>query len=248
MWLIPALEHKIVSIDFSPEALVCSWIESSFAPLSLRLQRTRKATEDGPLVLRAYKRFPLNNLELEKLILFNPTIIKEYICSFLEEHNLSDAFIAFILHGPTVVEQFVAMPTSTPHYADFGITNKTHSLLWEYRYLYSNDHGQFVFYVYTIPRPIILQYQLLAIAARCNLITMTTRTTMLLSAYKNIFGVVFRRSQLAVDMMRCNNNIEDIITIDTLNRIVNFAGVCTASERLYCATALGLFCSERIDT
>ena len=235
MWLIPALEHKLVSIDFSPEALVCSWIE-----------KTNNGT--AALTLRAYKRFPLINLELEKLILFNPTVIKEHICSFLEEHNLTDAFIAFILHGPTIVEQFVAMPTSTPHYVDFGIANNARSVLWEYRYLYPNDHGQFVFYVYTAPRSLILQYQLLAVAARCNLITMTTRTMMLLSAYKNIFGAVFRRSQLAVDMTRCNNNIEDIITIDTLNRMVNFAGLCTASERLYCAAALGLFCSERIDT
>ena len=223
---------KLVSIDFSPEAVVCSWISH--------------ATKDRP-VLRAYKRFELNNLELEKLIIFNPTIIKKYMCSFLEEHNLSNAFIAFILHGPMITEQFVAMPTSTPHYTDFGIAQKTRNVLWEYRYLYPNDHGQFVFYVYSVPRSLVLQYQLLAVAARCNLITMTTRTMMLLSAYKNIFGVAFRRSQLAVDMMRCNNNIADLITVDTLNRIMNCAGFCNSSERLYCAAASGLFYSERLD-
>jgi hypothetical protein len=233
MWPIPALEQKIVSIDFSSEALVCTWIESN-------------KKNDRPL-LRAYKRFSLNNFELEKLIIFNPTLIKEYICSFLVEHNLSDAFIAFILHGPLITEQFVAMPTSTPHYTDFGSAQTTRNVLWEYRYLYPNDHGQFVFYVYSVPRSLVLQYELLAIAARCNLITMTTRTMMLLSAYKNIFGVAFRRSQLGLDMMRCNNNIADLITIDTLNRMVNFAGFCNSSERLYCAAASGLFYSERID-
>jgi len=238
MWPIPALEHKLVSIDFSPEALVCSWIDPSFA----------KATADRQLVLRAYKRFPLTNLELEDLIVFNPTVIQKYIRSFLEEHNLTDAFIAFIVHGHSVAEQFVAMPTSTPHYTDFGITNNARSVLWEYRYLYPNDHGQFVFYVYTVPRSLILQYQLLAVAAQCNLITMTTRTMTLLSAYKNIFGTAFRRSQLAVDMERCNNNIGALISIDALNRMVNFAGLCIPSERLYCAAASGLFCSERIDT
>src|SRR5438309_9995504 len=127
---ISALEHKLVSIDFSPDSLVCSWIEK---------------TNNG-LILRAYKRFPLTNLELENLVVFNPTVIKKYIRSFLEEHNLADAFIAFIVHGPNVDEQFIAMPTSTPHYTDFGITNNARSALWEYRYLYPNDHGQFVFY------------------------------------------------------------------------------------------------------
>lgn len=232
MWPIPTLDHKLVSIDFSPEALVCSWIEMVGA--------------DKQLVLRAYKRFPLDNLELEKLILFNPTLIKQYIYSFLEEYKLSDAFVAFIFHGPAVGEQFVAMPTSTPHYIDFGFVN-TRNVLCEYRYLYPNDHGQFVFYVYSVPRSIILQYQLLSIAARCNLIAMTTRTMMLLSAYKNIFGIAFRRSQLAVDMMRCDNNIADLISIDTLNRMLKCADVCSASERLYCAAATGLFYSERID-
>ena len=233
MWPIPALEHKLVSVDFSDQALVCSWIE-----------KTNNGT--APLLLRAYKRFPLTNLELENLVLFNPTIIKKYMCSFLEEHNLADAFIAFIVHGPTIAEQFVAMPTSTPHYTDFGIGNNR-SLLWEYRYLYPNDHGQFVFYVYTVPRSLILQYQLLAIAAQCNLITMTTRTMALLSAYKNIFGIAFRHSQLAVDMMRCNNNIADLITADTLNRMVSVTADKVVSERLYCAAASGLFSSERID-
>ena len=113
--------------------------------------------------------------------------------------------------------------------------------------MYPNDDGQFVFYVYSVPRSLVLQYQLLAIAAQCNLITMTTQTMALLSAYKNIFGTAFRRSQLAVDMMRCNNTIDDLIGIDTVNRMISGAGHIVGDERLSVAAAAGLFCSERLE-
>lgn len=234
MWPIPALEHKIVSVSFAPDAVVCSWIE-----------KAKNGT--APLIMRAYKRYPLTNLELTNLVLFNPTVIKQHITSFLHMHNLTDAFVAFIVHGPSVVEQFVAMPTSTPHRTDFAISSTARSVLWEYRYLYPNDHGQFVFYVYTVPRSLVLQYQLLAIAAQCNLITITTQTMALLSAYKNIFGAAaFRRSQLAVDMMRCNNNIGDLITVDAVRRMVSGTASIAITDRLYSSAAVGLFCSEKL--
>ncbi len=246
MWPIPALEHKLVSVFLAQDALSCYWLE-----------KTNNGT--SPLVLRAYKRYPLDNLELANLILFNPTVIKKHITSFLQEHNLENAFIAFILHGPAVTEQFVAMPTSTPHRTDFGMANSARNLLWEYRYLYPNDDGQFVFYLYSVPRFLLLQYEMLAVAAQCNLITITTQTMALLSVYQHVFGTAFRRSQLAVDMMRCNNNIADLITADMLRRMINMSALDLSalpapSTELRINSALaevgaaaGLFCSERIE-
>lgn len=242
MWPIPALVHKFVAISFTPDVLTCCWLE-----------KVQNGT--APLAVRAYKSYPLNNLELEHLILYNPTLIKKYITSFLQEHDLTDAFVAFTLQGAAVTEQFVAMPTSTPHRTDFNVAN-ARNMLWEYRYIYPNHDGQFVFYVYSVPRSVVLQYKLLAIAAQCNLITMTTQTMALLSAYQHLFGSAFRRSQLAVDMMRCNNNISEIITMDAVRRMVNIGTLGLAdlpdvalakSGRLHCASAAGLFCSERFE-
>jgi hypothetical protein len=234
MWPIPALAHKFVAVFFTPDVLTCYWIE-----------QTKNST--AKLVLRAYKSYPLNNLELVNLTLFNPTIIKKHITFFLSEHNLQDAFVAFVLHGPAVIEQFVAMPTSTPHRTDFMISNSA-NMMWEYRYIYPNDDGQFVFYVYSVPRYVLLQYKLLAITAQCNLITMTTETMALLSAYQHMFGSAFRRSQLAVDMMQCNNNIADIITMDALRRMVDVSALNgVKSDYLQCMAAAGLFCSERLE-
>jgi len=230
MWPIPILEHKLVSVSFSPDFLECSWIEQTSA-------RT------APLVLRAYKQFPLTNFELAHGVLFNPTAIKRHIQSFLYEHDLADAFIAFIVQGSALVERLVAMPTSTPSRAAFDMATNARSTLWEYRYLYPNDHGQFVFYLYSIPRSVVLQYELLAISAQCNLITMTTKTMSLLSAYQYIFGNAFRRSQLAVDMMKCNNKIADLITADGVKSMVSGA---VGYDIVSCAAAAGLFYSERV--
>jgi hypothetical protein len=197
--------------------------------------------------LRAYKRYQLDNLELAHLTPFNPTIIKKNIHSFLQENNKRNAFIAFSLDGPAVTEHCIALPTSTPHRADFGIAHSS-NMLWEYRYLYPNDHGQFIFYVYMVPRSLVLQYQLLAIATQCNLITITTQNMALLTAYKHIFGAAFRRSQFGIDMMRRNNRFDLLISNDALRRMVatSSAGVALENERVNIATACGLFFDERI--
>jgi hypothetical protein len=234
MWPMPALAHKFVSITFSSDAVTCCWLSSS---------AKASADREKQLVLRAYKKYPLDNLELTNLILFNPTVIKQHITSFLSEHDLSDAFVAFALHGPAVHEEFVTLPTSTPRRSDFTVSNSA-NMLWEYRYIYPNDDGQFVFYVYSVPRFVVLQYELLAVAAQCNVITMTTQTMALLSAYQYTFGSAFRRSQLAIDMMECNNNIGDIITMDAVRRMVNM-GAVRPLDKISVATAAGLFCSER---
>jgi hypothetical protein len=231
MWPMPALAHKFVSVIFTPDLITCCWLE--------------KTEKDKQLVVHAYKNYPLDNFELANLILFNPTVIKEHITSFLSEHNLQDTFVAFALDGPAVHEEFVTLPTSTPHRTDFTILNSA-NVLWEYRYVYPNDDGQFVFYVYSVPRFVVLQYELLAVVAQCNLITMTTQTMALLSAYQHMFGSAFRRSQLAIDMMECNNNIGDIITADAVKRMVNMSAIQAFNDDyLKCAAAAGLFCSER---
>jgi hypothetical protein len=233
MWILPTVEHKLVSVILSDSAVICCWLE-----------RAEKGS--APLLLRAYKRYDLTAYELLHLMLFNPTVIAHHISSFLHSYALKNAFVVYIFDGKELHEKYVAMPTSTPQAADFGIAYDSNALS-EYRYLYADDVGQHLFYVYTMPRTLLLQYQLCAIATDCNLITMTTKTMMLLEFYKKVFGVAFRRSQFGIDMMRCNNNIERLIAVDTLSRIV--AGVTAdmnRQDRVWCAAIAGALCAERI--
>jgi hypothetical protein len=233
MWPIPVLEHELCVVTFSRNTMTCSWIQ-------------KIGNGRAPLVLRAYKRYQLDNNEIVHANLFNPTTIKYNITSFLYEHNQQNAFVAFGCDGFILDEQYTALPTSTPHRTDFGVSSRN-SIMWDYRYLYPNDHGQFVFYLYTMPRSLILQYQLLAIAAQCNLITITTTSMALLSAYQHIFGSAFRRSQLAIDMARHNNAINTLISADILKRIIQVpAAILLQDELPYIAAACGIFFEERI--
>jgi len=232
MWPLPPLDKQLVAITIQPHHLSCSWI-----------QRSHKK---APLLLRAYKRFNLKNLELEKLTLFNPTRIKKYITTFLSTHQLHNAFIVCSLSGPNITEQFIPLYTASPTPDNFSV-QKTENILWEYEYIYPRDH-QFIFYVYSIPRAILLQYQLLFIAAHLNIIAIIPQRRVLLSLYKFLYGTAFRQAQLAVDMTRYHNMIEYLFTPDLLARIINISsGIqSTSQEMSYLLTACGLFVSEGI--
>jgi len=232
MWPLPPLDEQFVAITIQPHHLSCSWI-----------QRSHKK---APLLLRAYKRFNLQNLELEKLTLFNPTNIKKYITTFLSTHQLDNAFVACSLSGPNIVEQFIPLQTANPTPDNFSI-KKEENILWEYEYIYPRDH-QFIFYMYSIPRAILLQYQLLSIAAHLNIISIIPQRRVLLSLYKFLYGTAFRKAQLAVDMTRHHNMIEYIFTPDLFARIINISPSIqsTVQEMPSLLTACGLFVSEGI--
>lgn len=231
MWPIPACEYEYVTVSFSSDSIVCSWI-----------QKTKNGL--APLALRAHERYDLNNAEIVHGTLFNLTTIKNLIDGFLRKHDKQDALILFSIDATDSMEQFVALPTSTPHRADFGVAHSS-NLLWGHQYMYPNDHGQFVFYVYTVPRSVILQYQLLALALRCNLMAITTNTMALLAAYRAVFGSAFRRSQLAVDMVRFNNHVQKMVSDDALKRLITVPMLSELyHDRVSIAVACGLFYDE----
>jgi len=228
MWPIPTLEHDLITISFLPHNLVLCWM-------------TGNTKHNNKLTVNAYERHELNNLELAHLVIFNPTRVKQIIHKFLSTHKKENAFITVSLNGLGVSEQFITMPTSTPKTSEFKIEHSS-NLLWGYRFMYQNDNGEFVFYLYKIPRSLLLQYELLAIASKLNLINITTQNMALLNTYKTIFGSAFRHSQLAIDMMRHNNSIESLISTDILKKIISTSSTINLAHELpYLATVCGLF-------
>ncbi len=232
MWPIPTLERELCTISLSADSIACSWVQ--------KINKGR-----APLIVHAYQRHNFDAAEFERNVLFNPTIIKRQIVSFLNEYNKKNAFVAMSLDGVTVIERFVALSSSTAHAADFSFAQSSNNV-WGYRYLYPNDHGQFIFYVYSVPRSLIMQCQLIASAVPCNLITITTKTIALFHTYKYVFGEAFRTSQFAIDMIRHDNKLDNLIAVDVLKRIIQAHQVDIAQERSYIAQVCGLFCDERI--
>jgi len=229
MWPIPALKNEFVCIFFSSDTIACGWIQKS-------------TTNSASLILRAYQRYALDNFESVHLIPFNPTKIRKYISSFLYEHNLHNAFVTFCLDG--IMEHYIALPTSTPVRTDFNMPT-TSDMQWEYRYVYSDHEGNHIFYVYAVAQSLMLQYKLLAMGGECNLIRIAPKAVALLDAYKNIFGVAYRKSQLAVDMMQHDNNIQELMSRDAVRRMVSFSSDFAQDDSVIAAMC-GMFCAERM--
>lgn len=228
MWPIPPLENELITISFSPSNLVLSHIQKT-------------DSTSTPYTLRAYKQVTLDNLELENLVLYNPSKIKEIVSEFLTVHQKTNSFIAFSLQGPAITEKLVHSPSSTFNANNFNTQDRGY-VERGYHYMYPHDHGTFVFYTYSVPQSLLLQYKLFAITTRLNLVTITTQRMALLNMYKYIFGPAFRSTQLAVDMHLHNNMIERLITRDGLRRILKIEPVISSTHDLLpLATACGLF-------
>jgi len=205
MWGSLQNDNQLVTITFQPQVMTCSLITPS--------------KRSAPLALHAYKKITFQELELESLIVFNATKIKQHINDFLASCNAPNAFVACSLRGPTLFERFVSTTKADPSMEDFEVSERNH-MLWDYRFAYPADNGLWVFYVMGMPRTLLLQYQLLAIAAQFNLVTVTSERMALLKLYEYQHGNAFRRSQLAIDMLRHHNMVEYLFDGDTLSRIL----------------------------
>lgn len=231
MWPLPPLENKLVTITFHPQRLTCSWIEST--------------GKRAPLSLRAYKQYPFTNLELEHLVVYNPTRIKQHIVEFLHTYKLTNACIIFGLCGSGIKEKFITVSSAQPSRDNFNIPH-TKQIYWDCCYLYPNDTGQFVFYVFTLPHYLLFQYKLLAIHSSLNLIKIAPVRMALFQAYKFLYGQAFRQGQLAKDMIRYHQRIEHVFTPDIINRIIAIPHAVDKHHELpYILEACGLFVSER---
>lgn len=234
MWRLPKLDDTLVTITFQPHLLSCSIITTS--------------NHTAPFALHAYTETPLQQLELEQLKIFNPTLLQNYIINFLDIHQVRNAFITCMLNGPGIYERFIPMHTANPQLDDFLLPEKQ-MYTWEYRYVYPIDHGRWMFYVSGIKKDLLFQYKLLAIAGNLNITTITTQRSALLSLYKFQQGKAFRTSKLAIDMLHHHNMPEQLFCADTLGRLL-YIPPRLIHQRVqataHLLNACGLYVAERI--
>lgn len=223
-----AAAREAITITFAPHTMSCSWI---------KMGPTKR------MHLAAYKKTIFNNLELERLSIFNPTSLVRTIRNFITTYKLFDLPVLCSLIGPSVTEQLVAMPTAHPSLAEFPLSHAPH-WQWHYHYLYPHDHTHF-FYLCGMRKTLLLQYQLLAIQAGIDLQLITTERHSLLHLYRARFGSAFRTTHLGNDLMHRNNNIEQLFTRDDLARILNIPPhhSLTPHDTIPLLTACGLFVS-----
>lgn len=227
MWPLPNIRDEYVQLLFKPQSLTCSWI------------RKKSSTT---YELCAYKQF-LSNEAQGISHMFNPTYIKQSVRSFIYQHELEHAFISIALAGNNVVESIVELPFASPTRDQFPFP-KLHKLTWDFRYLYPHDDARFAFYVGGINQSALLQYQLLAIAARLNVVAITPSRMAMLNVYQALYAQAFRHSHLARELQARNNQIQDLFTNDMLRRMLTIkpsVDVDVNKEREALITSLGLF-------
>ncbi len=234
MWPIPRLNHELVTIGCTPNTLALAWI-------------TRSGTRTPTLM--AYRTIPFKHLQLHNAQLFNPNIIATHITNFLSLYNLPDAFVSIWINGSAIKQQLITCSHAQPTAQELGIVD-SYRHQWDYQYLYSTHDGRFVFYVTSIAKELVFQYQLLAIAARLNLITLTTYQIALLHLYRFIQGDTFRHSKMAYHIQEKNNQLDLLFTPESITRTISInpaLQIDMIAELPILLGMVGLFIMETVD-
>jgi hypothetical protein len=201
-----------VTILCSPQHLIACHISSHYS----RLQ------------LHSFTKIPLDYLELEKLVVFNPTRMSYHVDTFINSRKLGHMPLFMGLYGPAIKERCINTTIAHPEIHQLPISHAPH-WKWEYCYLYPHDHSYY-FYLCGIPRGLILQFQLLALRQNWNLHYLTSERMALLQLYKYLFGQAFRPTQLGLHMQQRNNNIDALFSRDDLARIITIPSHITIDE------------------
>lgn len=228
MWPLPKIEHSIVTFSFASDYLLCTIIEKIATIPFLSMSATTK--------------YWYSDLTIAHQTVCNPTRIKQIISSFIAEHKKHNALIIFSLSDANITEKYVTLPADNPTITDFGYSPSSHYVTG-HRLMYHNHHGQAVFYFYRISHAVILQYQLIALSLRLNLINITTDHTALFYAYKNLVSQPFRQSQYALDMIETNNTIHKKIPLSSIKKAISLHEN-TLHDSTDIAIAYGLFVAQ----
>jgi hypothetical protein len=194
------------------------------------------------ITIHRYGAVVLQHLELEQLVLFNPTRISSYINHWYRIVG-KQVPLLMSLSGPSLIEQLVPLPITHPTIDQFPISHSP-DWHWEFIYLYSIDTMHY-FYLTGIRRSILFQYQLLALHNQFPLQTITSHAMALLALYRYKSGSTYRASQLAEHLTRVRS-IERLFAHDDLERIATLPSGITISkeETLPLLIACGLLMGE----
>ncbi len=221
--------RNIFACIFTPRAITGGWLSA--------------ASNDVQIHLKTYHKRTLDNLELEHSYIFNPTRIAPIISSWYAATKRTMPVVCAVL-GPSIAEQILPLSQAHPTIDNFPISHGPHTQ-WDYSYLYSHDNFHY-FYMCSIAKPLLFQYQLLSITTQLPIESITTEGMALLSLYAALFGDAFRPSQLATSLSHCKNSIEQLFSQDDLERVLAIPSTfsITESDTLPLLIACGLFVQE----
>lgn len=214
-----------------------------FSPRSITGALLKRNPITGTLHLASLQHQQLHNLELERLTIFNPTaigsLIKQWYASCAQTIPL-----LFALHGPAIEEHMLLLHTAHPNQSHFPISHAPH-MHWKHTYLYSLDHRH-CFYLCGIPKPLLFQYQLMAIEQELPLNILTTERMALAHCYRAMNGTAYRPAQLAHALQMQHNRIERLFFKEDLSRILTVPANIKLDDAVHIPllAACGLFAMQ----
>jgi len=194
--------------------------------------------------LKSFHNQTCDTLELEKLIVFNPTTITKQITAYYQAIGNRAIPVLLALNGPSLYTKIISTSDAHPSLEQFNLPRTPH-LQWAYRYLYSHDNRHY-FYVCGLPQQILLQFQLITINAQIPLRLLSTEHMALLYLYRHLAGKTFRHSTLGKALIERNNTIEQLFSEHDLSQVlsVSTSSAITEENQIPLLAACGLFVSE----
>ena len=216
----------------------------TITPRTITYSHLSRSTNEPIIQLQSHNTEIFDTLELEKLIVFNPTIITNQIQNQYRAVANQSIPVLIALNGPSLFAKIISSSKAHPSLDQLNLPHTPH-MQWAHRYLYSHDHRHY-FYVCGLPQQILLQFQLVSITAQLPLRLISTEHMALLHLYRYLSGAAFRHSELGAALAKRNNNIEQLFSPDDLTRVLSIpTSQAAANENpIPLLTARGLFISE----
>jgi hypothetical protein len=168
------LSGEFITIVLYPNELVVSWFQQSKNSLKI--------------IPKAWEVSNLDSLQIERGIIFNPTVVAEFITQFFKKNNLKKCFVSVGLADTLLWEHCCWIIQERPTIDHLPYEART--LVWNYAQLWSDENSyKKLFYLFGLPREILFQYQLLSLRVPFHCCTITAKNRALLYAISAIYRV-----------------------------------------------------------
>lgn len=199
MRVIPRTQHEFVGITIDDHALSCCWI--------------KRSTPDG-YELAAYQHTILDRTQINQLRITNQHCLAKIIRSFLVNNSLTNAHTALALSGPALTEKIIPFSQASLS-QETVVAQQDQNRIVAHAYLHPQEETRHAHYFCSMTRPLLFQYQLLAMLVPMNIRTITTQTQALLSLMKKISREEYATSDASINEKDMTPDIKKILAISS---------------------------------
>lgn len=216
----------------------------TITPRTISHYHVSRPTPNAPIQLNSHNTHTLDRLEVEKVILFNPTSIGNQIGHWYRTTINRPIPVLISINGPSIFSKVIPTSNAHPSFEQLNLPRTPH-MKWAHHYLYSHEHRHY-FYVCGIPQYILLQFKLVAITEQLPLFMISSEYMALIDLYRHLLGTTFSNSALGMALSAHHNRIEQLFSKDDINQIVSLGTSQAVANEQYISllTACGLFISK----